>query len=58
MSKIYSLFDILSYNANKHIYSNIMFDPNFTPPKKRIAETETTKRIKIIENIILDMAQL
>ena len=34
-----------------------MLDTNFTPPKPRIAQTETTKRIKIIENMIPEITQ-
>ncbi|MBP6921172.1 hypothetical protein KBB89_01330 [Candidatus Gracilibacteria bacterium] len=34
-----------------------MLDKNFTPPKPRIAQTETIKRIKIIENLIPEITQ-
>lgn len=34
-----------------------MLDPDFIPPKLRVAETETKKRVKIIENIIPEIAQ-
>lgn len=34
-----------------------MFDPNFTPPKQRISETATKKRINIIEDIIPYLTQ-
>lgn len=34
-----------------------MLDKNFTPPKPRIAQTETTKRIKIIEQILPELSK-
>lgn len=34
-----------------------MLDPDFIPPKPRVAETETKKRVKIIENMIPEIAQ-
>ena len=38
-------------------YLTIMFDPNFVPPKPRIAETQTKKRINIIESLIPELMQ-
>ena len=34
-----------------------MLDPNFIPPKPRVAETETKRRITIIESLIPELAQ-
>lgn len=34
-----------------------MLDPNFIPPKPRVAETQTKKRITIIESLIPELSQ-
>lgn len=48
---------ILGFEFCILFYNQAMLDKDFTPPKPRIAQTETTKRIKIIEWLIPEITQ-